>query len=72
MPNTLSPRLFAVSGMSCGGCVNAVKSLILKQDPQAQAEVDLEQATARIVSALPADRFTEALTKAGYPTKAQD
>lgn len=71
MTQTPSPRLFSVSGMSCGGCVNAVKRLILKQDPQAQAEVDLEQATAMIVSDLPADRFTEALIQAGYPTKAQ-
>lgn len=62
---------FSVSGMSCAGCVNAVKRLILKQDPLARAEVDLAHGTASIQSDHPAERFAEALTQAGYPTKAQ-
>ena len=70
--NTSHPvQSFSVTGMSCEGCVNAVKRLVLKQDSAAQVEVDLQSASAKIISDKPAARFEEALTNAGYPTKAQ-
>ena len=61
----------SVSGMSCEGCVNSVKRLILKQDSQAQVEVDLKTARATLITDKPAALFSEALTKAGFPTRTQ-
>ena len=66
--NTARPVLsLAISGMSCEGCANAVKRLVLKQDPQAQVEVDLQGAAAKIVSDQSPTLFTATLTQAGYP-----
>ena len=68
--NTSRPVLsLSVSGMSCEGCVKAVKRLVLRKDPQADVEVDLSAATAKIVSDQPSSRFTTALTEAGYPAQ---
>ena len=66
--NTARPVLsLSVSGMSCEGCAKAVKRLVLKKDPQAEVEVDLSAAAAKIVSDQSSTVFTEALTQAGYP-----
>ena len=70
--STPRPALsLAVSGMSCEGCANAVKRLILKHDPQAEVEVHLQAARADIRTDQPLSVFTQALTKAGYPAQAQ-
>ena len=66
-PNTALS--FSVRGMSCEGCVNAVKRLVLKQDSQAQVNVDLKTGHATIITDKPAALFSDALTKAGYPTQ---
>ncbi len=66
-----SPILLSVSGLKCDGCVNAVKRLILKQDAQAQVEVDRPAGTAHILSDQPAALFAERLTQAGYPSQPQ-
>ena len=68
--NTSRPVLsLSVSGMSCEGCAKAVKRLVLREDPQAEVDVDLSAAAAKIVSDQPSSRFTTALTEAGYPAQ---
>ena len=70
--NTARPVLsLAISGMSCEGCANAVKRLVMKKDPQAEVEVNLQAAAAKIVSDQAPALFTEALTQAGYPATLQ-
>ncbi len=71
MTNPAQEHHFSVSGMSCQGCVKAVERLILKQDPAAAIAVSLERAEAVVTSHLPAQSFSETLTKAGYPANLQ-
>ena len=68
--NTSRPVLsLSVSGMSCEGCAKAVKRLVLREDPQAEVDVDLSAAAAKIVSDQPTSRFITVLTEAGYPAQ---
>lgn len=58
--------VFAVKGMTCGGCAEAVKRVIRKSDPAADVNVDL--ATGRVVAATigKSSDLAAAITKAGY------
>jgi copper chaperone CopZ len=71
MTHPVQAHHFSVSGMSCQGCVKSVERLILKHDPAAAVTVSLERAEAVVTSQLPAQSFTEALTKAGFPAQMQ-
>jgi len=57
-----------VSDMSCGGCVNAVKAALIGVDGVQEADVSLEEKTARILSdeAVSADDLVAAVSSAGY------
>ncbi len=56
-----------VNGMTCGGCVSAVKRIVAKVDAKAQVDVDLASKQVSIASELPAAMFSAALDQGGYP-----
>lgn len=56
-----------VSGMTCGGCVNAVTRAIQAQDPQAQVQVDLATQVVSLETSLSTEQATELITAAGFP-----
>ena len=56
-----------VSGMTCGGCINAVTRAIQAQDPQAQVQADLETQIVSSETRLSAELATKLITDAGFP-----
>ena len=57
-----------VSDMSCGGCVNAVRSALTGVEGVREADVSLEEKTARVISddTVSADDLVAAVSAAGY------
>ena len=57
-----------VSDMSCEGCVNAVRSALTQVDGVQQADVTLEDKTARVThgDSVAADELLAAVRSAGY------
>lgn len=60
---------FHVEGMSCGGCVTAVRSAIEALDGVSSVDVSLEEQSAVVEGSVDADAVVEAVTSAGYPTQ---
>lgn len=61
-----------VSGMTCGGCAQAVTRSIQKKDPNAKVTVDLKDGKVSINSILTPEELAGTITKAGYQvTKTQ-
>ena len=56
-----------VSGMTCGGCINAVTRAIQAQDPGAKVQVDLATQTVTLETTLSAEKAAELITDAGFP-----
>jgi len=56
-----------VSGMTCGGCINAVTRAIQSQDPQAEVEADLATQTVNLETSLSAAQAGQIITDAGFP-----
>jgi len=56
-----------VSGMTCGGCINAVTRAIQSQDPSAQVEADLNAQTVRLETTLSQAQASQLITDAGFP-----
>lgn len=56
---------FRVTGMTCGGCANAVKSAIQTEAPGATVEVDLGSATVTVDGADEA-QVKKAVDAAGF------
>ena len=56
-----------VSGMTCGGCINAVTRAIQSQDPQAKVEADLATQTVNLETSLSATQAGQIITDAGFP-----
>ena len=56
-----------VSGMTCGGCINAVTRAIQAQDPQAKVQADLATQVVSLETSLSLDLATELITDAGFP-----
>jgi copper chaperone CopZ len=56
----------AVSGMTCGGCANAVRRALTRVPGVAGAEVDLAQGRATVQGSAPADALVAAVAAAGY------
>ncbi len=56
-----------VSGMTCGGCINAVTRAIQAQDPQAKVQVDLATQVVSLETSLSLDLAAELITDAGFP-----
>lgn len=56
-----------VSGMTCGGCINAVTRAIQDQDPQAKVQVDLASQTVKLETTLSEAQAGQLITDAGFP-----
>lgn len=56
-----------VSGMTCGGCINAVTRAIQAQDPQAQVQADLATQIVSLETSLSPELAAELITDAGFP-----
>lgn len=57
---------FKVSGMSCGGCVTAIRKAILARYPQAAIDVDLREGRVTITGSEDAAGLTAAIESAGF------
>jgi copper chaperone len=56
-----------VSGMTCGGCINAVTRAVQAQDPKAQVQADLVTQVVSLETSLSAERAAQLITDAGFP-----
>ena len=56
-----------VSGMTCGGCINAVTRAVQAQDPQAIVQADLASQTVNLETTLSAAQASQLITDAGFP-----
>jgi copper chaperone len=56
-----------VSGMTCGGCINAVTRAIQARDPQAKVKADLATQIVSLETSLSAAQASELITDAGFP-----
>jgi copper chaperone len=56
-----------VSGMTCGGCINAVTRAIQSQDPQAMVKADLATQTVSLETALSQEEASKLISDAGFP-----
>lgn len=56
-----------VSGMTCGGCVNAITRALQTQDSQARVEADLGAQTVQIESVLNPELVRQLIVDAGFP-----
>jgi copper chaperone len=56
-----------VSGMTCGGCINAVTRAVQAQDPQAKVEVDLATQLVTLETSLSQELASGLITEAGFP-----
>ncbi|MBU3549457.1 heavy-metal-associated domain-containing protein [Polynucleobacter sp. P1-05-14] len=56
-----------VSGMTCGGCINAVTRAIQAQDPKAKVQVDLASQTVNLETTLSEAQASELIVEAGFP-----
>jgi copper chaperone len=59
-----------VSGMTCGGCINAVTRAVQSQDPQAKVQADLATQTVNLETRLSAEQASQLITDAGFPVLA--
>ena len=56
-----------VSGMTCGGCINAVTKAVQSQDPQAKVQADLATQTVSLDTSLSQEEASKLITDAGFP-----
>ena len=56
-----------VSGMTCGGCVNAVTRAIKSQDPQALVTIDLATQHIELNTTLSNEQVRQLIEDAGFP-----
>ncbi|MBU3546976.1 heavy-metal-associated domain-containing protein [Polynucleobacter sp. MWH-Jannik1A5] len=56
-----------VSGMTCGGCINAVTRAVLARDPQAKVQADLASQTVNLETTLSEAQASQLITDAGFP-----
>jgi copper chaperone len=58
---------FKVSGMTCGGCINAITKALQSQDPQAKVQADLATQTVNLETSLSPKQARQLITDAGFP-----
>jgi copper chaperone len=58
---------FTVSGMTCGGCVNAVTRAVQSKDPTAIINIDLSTQHVNVNTILTIDSVKQLITDAGFP-----
>jgi copper chaperone len=56
-----------VSGMTCGGCINAVTRAVQSHDPQAKVQADLTTQIVTLETTLSAAQASQLITDAGFP-----
>jgi copper chaperone len=56
-----------VSGMTCGGCINAITRAIQAQDPAAIVQADLETQMVSLQTSLSTAQAGQLITDAGFP-----
>ena len=56
-----------VSGMPCGGCINAITRAIQAEDPQAKVQADLTSQVVDLETSLSATQVSQIITNAGFP-----
>ncbi len=56
-----------VSGMTCGGCINAVTRAVQVADPQAKVQADLASQIVNLETILSAAEASQLITDAGFP-----
>ncbi|MBU3628115.1 heavy-metal-associated domain-containing protein [Polynucleobacter sp. AP-Reno-20A-A9] len=56
-----------VSGMTCGGCINAVTRAVQAEDPQAKVQADLASQIVTLETTLSAAQASQLITDAGFP-----
>ncbi|MFZ4378497.1 MAG: heavy-metal-associated domain-containing protein [Polynucleobacter sp.] len=56
-----------VSGMTCGGCINAVTRAVQTQDPQAKVQADLVTQIVNLETTLSPEQASQLITDAGFP-----
>ncbi|QWD72939.1 heavy-metal-associated domain-containing protein [Polynucleobacter sp. MG-5-Ahmo-C2] len=56
-----------VSGMTCGGCINAVTRAIQARDPQAKVQADLASQMVNLETSLSIVQASQIITDAGFP-----
>ena len=61
-----------VSGMTCGGCINAVTRAVQAQDPQAKVQADLASQTVNLETTLSEAEASLLITDAGFPVSNSD
>ena len=55
------------SGMTCGGCINAITRAIQTQDPNAKVQADLATQVVDLETSLSAEQASQIMTDAGFP-----
>ena len=56
-----------VSGMTCGGCINAVTRAVQAQDPNAKVQADLVSQIVNLETTLSKAQASQLITDAGFP-----
>jgi copper chaperone len=60
---------FTVTGMTCGGCINAVTRAIQSHDSQAEVKVDLATQQIELKTSLSKEQAQELIEDAGFPVQ---
>lgn len=60
-------HIFKVSGMTCGGCINAVTRAIVAKDPQAKVQADLATQVVTVETTLLPEVAAQLISDAGFP-----
>lgn len=63
---------FKVSGMTCGGCVNAITRAIQAQDPQSKVQADLVTQMVSLETGLSPAVAAQLIEDAGFPVLTQE
>ena len=66
MYNSREKIVLNVEGMTCDGCVEAVKRVIRKADPTAELEIDLSSGRVEAVTLVAAQDLAQVVSKSGY------
>jgi copper chaperone len=56
-----------VTGMTCGGCINAITRAIQSQDPQVKVQADLATQMVSLETSLSEAQASQLITDAGFP-----
>jgi len=56
-----------VSGMTCGGCINAVTRAVQAQDPQAKVQANLATQVVSLETSLSPELAAKLIADAGFP-----